>query len=128
MTDVLFEVAKTIGSASGIFAAAFLVWDRYVKHFPTAIIVARPLVEGSQHISQFLLVKNISDRPILISWNDGETRSLRLARDQSSRGIIQSLVGDTTIISLGSGVEVCLPLFRPRDYEAIDPDNSLAVC
>lgn len=50
MMDTILEFAKTVGSVSGIFAAAFLLWDRYVKHVPVAIIVARPLIDGSQQI------------------------------------------------------------------------------
>jgi hypothetical protein len=48
--ETLYEIAKAVGSASGFLAGAFLLWDRYVKHFPVAIIVARPLTEGSMQI------------------------------------------------------------------------------
>jgi hypothetical protein len=92
VTDFMVEFAKTVGSISGIFAAAFLLWDRFSKHFPVAIIVAQPLVEGSQHISPFLLIKNVSDRPILISWGNRDRTKLRVAKDQSTHGIIHSLV------------------------------------
>jgi hypothetical protein len=123
MTDFIFEFAKTVGSISGIFAAAFLLRDRWVKHFPVAIIVARPLVDGSQHIEAFLLVKNVSDRPILISWDNRDRTKLRLAKDQSTRGILQTLMHDQTVVSLGPGAEVYLPVLKPGNYDEIDPDN-----
>jgi hypothetical protein len=89
--EPLFEIAKTVGSLSGIFASAVLIWDRYAKHFPVAIIVARPLSHGSSQIVPFLLVKNVSDRPILITWNAGDSSRLRLAKDQSARGIMRGI-------------------------------------
>jgi len=127
MTDMLFEFAKTVGAASGIFAAAFLLWDRYIKHFPSAIIVARPLMEGSAQIVPFLLIKNISDRPILVSWDDGDTTRLRIARDQSAQGMVHTLFCGQTVISLGPMREASLPVLRPGTYEQIDPENFLEI-
>jgi hypothetical protein len=76
----IVELLKTIGSISGILAAGFLIRDRYVKHFPLAIIVARPLMHGSINIQPFLFVKNVSDRPILVSWeNPRDQNQLRIA-------------------------------------------------
>src|SRR5207237_272162 len=58
-----------------------LIRDRYVKHFPLAIIVARSLIPGSVHIVPVLFVKNVSDRPILVSWeNSRDPNQLRIAR------------------------------------------------
>ena len=76
MADTALEILKTIGSISGIFAAAFLIWDRYTKHFPLAIIVAQPLMPGSQNIVLFLGVANFSDRPILVSWKNKDVNSV----------------------------------------------------
>jgi hypothetical protein len=123
MTDFIVDLAKTVGSISGIFAATFLLWDRWVKHFPVAILVARPLIDGSQHIEAFLLIKNVSDRPVLISWDNGDRSTLRLAKDQTTRGILQTFMYDQTIVSLGPEAEVYLPVLKPGDYEEIDPDN-----
>jgi hypothetical protein len=121
----LIEILKTFGSLSGIFAAGFLVWDRYVKHFPLAIIVPRPIVPYSQNIEPFLFLKNLSDRPILISWANSDPARLRIAKDHSVRGIVKSIVGDETVIALGAGTEVLLPVMRPRSYAEIDADNML---
>jgi hypothetical protein len=117
MTDFLFDLAKTVGSISGVFAAAFLIWDRYVKHVPVAIIVARPLIDGSQQIVPFLFLKNASDRPILVSWDNDRTK-LRVGKDQSSHAILRSLA-----VSLGPEAETFLPVFKPNTYDAIDLAN-----
>jgi hypothetical protein len=122
MTEFLTDLVKTVGSISGVFAAAFLIWDRYVKHVPVAIIVARPLIDGSQQIVPFLFLKNASDRPILVSWDNDRTK-LRVGKDQSSRAILRSLGEDQTVVSLGPEAEAYLPVFKPNTYEEIDPDN-----
>jgi hypothetical protein len=122
MTEFLVDLVRTVGSLSGVFAAAFLIWDRYVKHVPVAIIVARPLVDGSQQIVPFLFLKNASDRPILVSW-DNDRSKLRVAKSQSSRAILRSLGDNQTVISLGPEAETYLPVFTPNTYDEIDPDN-----
>jgi hypothetical protein len=123
MTDFLFDLVKTVGSISGVFAATFLIWDRYVKHVPMAIIVARPLMDGSQQIVPFLLLRNASDRPILVSWDNDRTKLL-IAKDQTPEGIF-SYLSDRTVISLGAGAEVFLPVLRPGTYSEIDADNRM---
>jgi hypothetical protein len=123
----LFEIAKTVGSMSGLFASAVLVWDRYTKHFPIAILVARPLSHGSSQIVPFLLVKNVSDRPILIAWDAGDSSRLRLAKDQSARAIMRGIIDDETVISLGPESETLLVVFKPSRYEEIDAENSLEI-
>lgn len=121
MTDFLFDLAKTLGYLPGVFAAAFLIWDRYAKHRPIAIIVTRPLMGGSQQIVPFLLLRNASDRPILVSWHNDRTKLL-IAKDQTAEGIFGYLK-DRTVISLGAESEAYLPVMRPGNYDEIDPDN-----
>jgi hypothetical protein len=121
--DFLFGLAKTVGYLPGVFAATFLIWDRYVKHVPMAIIVARPLIDGSQQIVPFLFLKNASDRPILVSWDNDRTKLL-VAKDQTLQGIFSYLSGET-LISLGSEAEVFLPVLKPSTYNEIDSDNRM---
>jgi hypothetical protein len=123
----LLEILKTVGSLSGISAAAFLVWDRYTKHFPVAIIVPRPLIPGSQQIVHRLYIKNVSDRPILVNWEHGDANQLRIAKDESLDGIFNSQLRGQTVISLDAGAEALLPILKPGNYDQIDPDNSLQV-
>ena len=125
--ETLFDIVKTVGALSGLFASAVLIWDRYAKHLPVAIIVARPLSHGSSQIVPFLLVKNVSDRPILITWNAGDSSRLRLAKDQSARAILRGIIDDETIISLGPESEALLVLFKPSAYDEIDAENSLEI-
>lgn len=123
MTDFIIDLAKTVGSVSGIFAAVFLVWDRYIKHVPIAIIVARPLIVGSQQVAPFLLIKNASDRPVLFYWDNGDRTKLRVAKDQTVRGIVESLVDGQSVVSRGPSAEAYLPVLKPSTYDDIDPDN-----
>lgn len=127
MADTALEILKTIGSISGIFAAAFLIWDRYTKHFPLAIIVAQPLMPGSQNIVLFLGVANFSDRPILVSWKNKDVTRFRIGKSQSVRGVLETLFEDETTVALGPKQEVFLPLFKPTNFDNIDPDNPLEI-
>jgi hypothetical protein len=123
----IFEAVKDIGSVVALVTACFLVRDRYVKHFPLAIIVARPVMPGSRNIVPSLYVKNVSDRPILILWSNEDATQLRIGRDQSEHGLISAMLEDETIVALGPASETYLPLIRPGNYDEIDADNVLQI-
>ncbi|WP_159011357.1 hypothetical protein [Bradyrhizobium sp. S69] len=123
-TDFLIGLAKAVAYLPGVFAATFLIWDRYVKHRPMAIIVARPLMDGSVQIVPFLFFKNASDRPILVSWDNDRTK-LRVGKDQSAHAILRSLGDEQTVVSLGPEAEAYLPVFKPNTYDLIDPHNRM---
>jgi hypothetical protein len=128
MTEVdgsVFEVIKTVGGISGICTAIFLIYDRFTKHYPVAVIEARPLIEGGANIGHFLFLKNVSDRPILLSWTDGQTDRLKIARDHSARNIMRSLFAGETTIALAPQAATRLPVIKPRMYADVDPENIL---
>lgn len=127
MFDIL-EALKIGGSISGILAGSFLIWDRYIKHYPLATIVARPLIPHCRNIEHFLRLKNFGDRPILVSWeNRSEPNRLRIGKDQSSSGILEAMFEDKTVVALGPDAEVFLPLITPVNYADIDPDHTLEI-
>ncbi|MGJ5082725.1 hypothetical protein [Bradyrhizobium sp. HKCCYLS3013] len=126
MTDV-FEAIKTIGGLSGIFTAIFLIYDRATKHYPVAFIEARPVMEGSANIESFLVLKNVSERPILISWTDGQSDKLIVARDRTAEGLFRYLHASETTISLPPQGEAILPLLRPSTFPEIDPENMMEI-
>jgi hypothetical protein len=90
--EMLYEIGKTVGAISGLFALGLVLWDRYTKHYPVAIIVARPLIDGSRQIVPFLHLKNSSDRPLLVSWSDGDLHKMRVGKGQTLVGILQTLL------------------------------------
>ncbi|OPY95757.1 hypothetical protein A5906_07250 [Bradyrhizobium sacchari] len=126
--DTLYEIAKAVGAASGLLAISLLLWDRYVKHVPVAVVVARPLMAGSRQIAPFLHLKNPSDRPILVSWNNGDYRKMRVAKGQSLEGVLQTMFDGETTISLDGGAEAVLPIFKPRDYDDISSESQIELC
>ncbi|WP_441280126.1 hypothetical protein [Bradyrhizobium sp. 63_E2_N1_3] len=126
--DTFYEIAKAVGAASGLLAISLLLWDRYAKHVPVAVIVARPLMAGSRQIVPFLYLKNPSDRPILVSWKDGDHRKMRVAKGQSLEGVLQTMFDGDTTISLDGGAEAVLPIFRPREYDAISAESQIELC
>ncbi|MCK1519530.1 MULTISPECIES: hypothetical protein [unclassified Bradyrhizobium] len=119
------EFVKLFGGLSGICSVAFLILEKFTKHYPVAFIEARPLIDGSRNIVPFLYLKNVSERPILISWPDGDLSRFRVARDDSIDGILATMFEGETTISLSAGADAVLPLHRPRSYEEIDPENVL---
>jgi hypothetical protein len=127
MFDIL-EALKIGGSISGLLAGGFLIWDRFTKHYPVATIVARPLAPHSRNIVLFFRLKNFSDRPILVSWeNRSEANRLRIGRDQSTSGIVDAMSEDEIVVALGPEAEVSLPLIRPGNYADIDRGNTLEI-
>jgi hypothetical protein len=125
--ETLFDILKTAGSFLGIFASAFLIWDRYFKDFPVAIIVARPLMPGSAQIVPSLLLKNVSDRPVLVSWNRGDPTQLRIAKADSGHEVALSTFKGETMVSLGPASEAYFAVLRPRGYDEINPENPLEI-
>jgi hypothetical protein len=52
---------------------------------------------------------------------------LRIAKGQTVEGVVQTLLDGETTISLAPNGDVYLPLFLPRNAEAIEPENMMAV-
>jgi hypothetical protein len=127
MFDAIIEAIKIVGSISGLLTGAFLVRDRYIKHFPLAIIVGRPLMPGSRNIEPYLYVKNVSDRPILVLWENNDPTQLRIGKDQSFDGLVEAMSEDETVIALGPATEAFLPVIRPSNYDDVDPNNVLEI-
>jgi hypothetical protein len=127
MSDAIIELVKIVGSLSGLFATGFLLWDRYYKHFPVAIIVARPLTSASVNIVHRLSLQNVSDRPVLITWEHSDRAQLRVAKDDSIHGIVKSQLEGETVIAVEAGEEFLLPILKPSNYDDIDRDNVLQI-
>jgi hypothetical protein len=71
MASEIWEIIKGLGAIAGLLTGAFVIWDRYWRHLPQAVIVPRPLMEGSANIVARLAVKNFAPRPILLGWENG---------------------------------------------------------
>ena len=111
--DTLFEIVRTLGAVAGLASAAFLIWDRATKQYPVAFFEARPLIEGGSNIAIFVRLKNFSDRPVLLSWPNGQGRGLYIARNDSAEGIMRYVYEGETTIVLPSQAERVFPLLRP---------------
>jgi hypothetical protein len=123
--DILFEIVRTLGAIAGLASAAFLIWDRATKHYPVALFEALPLIDGGSNIEVFVRLKNFSDRPVLLSWPNGQGRGLYIARNDSAEGIMRYLFEGETTIVLSSQAERVFPLLRPSAYSKIDPENMM---
>ena len=49
--DWVMELFKGLGAAAGLLSAGFLVWDRYRKQRPTALVVALPHAQAVDLVS-----------------------------------------------------------------------------
>ena len=94
-------------------------------NYPVALFEARPPIEGGSNIGVFVRLKNFSDRPVLLSWPNGQGRGLYVARNDSAEGIMRYLSDGETTIMLSSQAERVFPLLRPSAYSEIDPENMM---
>ena len=76
-------------------------------------------------IVPFVYLRNVSDRPLLASWKDGNRDGLQIAKAQTAEGVVRKLLNGETTVSLGPHGEAYLPLFLPRDKEVIEPENMM---
>jgi hypothetical protein len=125
--EVVWEVVKGVGSFAGFFSTAYILYDRIWKHMPTAVVVARPLMEGSVQITPFLLVTNVATRPILVAWENGDRDSLRIAKSDTASSVVSTLFLGTTTISIDAGSSRQFPLLTPGNYADRPGDMVLSV-
>jgi hypothetical protein len=128
MASEIWEIVKGFGSIAGLVTGAFVVWDRFWRHTPQAIIVPRPLMEGSVNIVARLAVKNLAPRPILLAWdNDGRPAHLRIAKDDSIHGVVSSQFPGRRTIVLDVGEVREFDLLRPANYFDLASEDWLHV-
>lgn len=124
--ELTWEIAKGLGSVAGFFSTVYILYDRILKHVPTAVLVPRPIVPGSQNIAARLSIKNVAARPILVAW-DRAQGSINLAKDDSTRGIISSLFPGESVIAIDAAESRELIVLKPRDYNTLDADAPLTI-
>ncbi|MEI4482252.1 MULTISPECIES: hypothetical protein [unclassified Phyllobacterium] len=126
--DGIWEAIKGIGSIVGLLTGGFVVWDRFLSSAPSMIIRAKPLLTGSVEKWPILDVTNKGDRPIIIRWKNGERlNSFGLAKDNSTRSIVESLVPGSSAVSIDTGESLKIEMFLPSNLEAIDDGNQIEV-
>lgn len=123
--ELVWEVFKGLGSMAGLATGAFVIWDRFWRHTPQAIVVSRPLMEGSSNIVARLAIKNLASRPIVISWENGAANHLRLAVDDSIHGIVSSLFEGRKVLAINAEETREFVILRPYNFPDINPDDWL---
>lgn len=123
--ELAWEIFKGVGSMAGLVTGAFIIWDRLWRHVPQAVVVPRRLMEGSVNIVARLAIKNLAMRPILLSWENGASGHLRLAKDDSVGGVVNSLFGGRKTIVIDVGASRELEIMRPYNFDEIAPDDWL---
>jgi len=118
----LWEAIKGLGAVVGIMTGLFVLWDRFYKMSPVAVVTTHADEDGWVKTTH-LRVWNPSDRPILISWRNGAPGNLRIAIDHSIQNIVTAAVGGAQTIVVESGQQKDLLLLKPEGYNAIDREN-----
>ncbi|EJB07522.1 hypothetical protein Rleg9DRAFT_6536 [Rhizobium leguminosarum bv. trifolii WSM597] len=114
------------GSVIGVVTGAFVIWERFFRYQPMAFIIAKPLIPGGAQKACYLRVINRSERPIFVSWPTGiEDNALRIAADHSSRAIVKSLLHGEKAVVLDGGEDATFPVLKPRNWEALEPDQTI---
>jgi hypothetical protein len=120
----LWDALQELGSLVGLATGLFVIWDRFFRHSPTAVLVTRPLIPGGHTKGVYLQVTNRADRPILLSWENGLAPGrFGIARDHSIEAIVVSTLEGRSTIVLDSGEVKELLVLRPPDRHRIDPEN-----
>jgi hypothetical protein len=125
-SELVWEVFKGLGSLAGFWSTGYVLWDRYWKHIPQAIVVARPLMEGSRNLVARLAIKNLAARPILIGWEHSPDR-MRVAIDNTADKIIDSVFPGRTTVAIDAGELREFPLLKPSDFGALSTDAPLSI-
>lgn len=123
--EFIWEAIKGLGSVAGLATGAFVIWDRFWRHTPQAIVVSRSLMEGSSNITARLTIKNLASRPIVISWENGAANHLRLAVDDSIHGIVSSLFEGRKVLAIDADQTLEFAILRPYNFPDLDPDDWL---
>ncbi len=123
--DLIWDTLTGVGAVIGILTGAFVLWDRMFRFSPTAVVVTKPLIEGGMNMGIYLRLKNPSERPVLITWENGEPGCFRIADDHSTKEIVHAAIGGRRTIAVDPGTERNLGLLQPGDYSEINLDNRI---
>ena len=121
----MVQFFQTLGAVFGVLSAAFVVWDRLVSQFPTAIMIGAPL-DGFGRRSSYLRIANRSERPILL-WFDttDDASQFRIAIDHSPRSIISSVIRGTTVFTLYPKEVRDFPVIRSPNFAETHIDGQI---
>lgn len=120
----IWAVIQGCGALVGLATGAFVVWDRVIKEWPVAFIVREPLMPGSINTVSKLRIINRSQRPLLVWWRAGEnSNEFRIARDDSVREIVTSLLPGEPKHIVDGNETVDLELLKPGRMDEIALDN-----
>ena len=125
---MLLEIIQGMGSAAGLLSAGYLGWQFATRRTPVAIIVPLRPWEISPTASQFVRIKNPSDRPMIVRFDDNVDRNeLRIVRDDSIRAAVEAAVGRSVEVIISANETRDFRLARRADHEEIEPENYLQV-
>jgi hypothetical protein len=120
----IWEFVSGLGALVGLATGIFVVWDRFFRHSPTAIVIARPLIPGGKVNGTYLQVTNRSDRPILVSWKSGvRDGQFGVAAGDSTLQIAESVLDGHRTVVIEPTSAYDFVLLMPPQYSELDVDS-----
>lgn len=125
---MFLEVLQGVGSAAGLVSAIYLGWQFVTRRMPVAVIIPKRPWEMSPTTTQFLRVRNPSDRPMIVRFQDNVGQNeLRIMHNNSTRAAIEVAMGRSVELIIGAAEEREFRLARRADHDQIGSENSLQV-
>ncbi|MGN6284767.1 MAG: hypothetical protein ACTHM2_06435 [Afipia sp.] len=121
--EFAWETTKAIGGFAGFASTAYVLWDRFWQRTPSAIVLAQPVMAGSKTLRPVLAIRNVADRPIIVSWRNGPDTGFRLAKDDSVRGIVQTMFPGAATAVVEPESTRRFHLLKPGNYDEINQEN-----
>jgi hypothetical protein len=122
---MIWDFVQGLGAVVGLMTGGFVLLERFTKHRPVVIVVAPPFgdFKGAQR-QLAVRFTNPSDRPILVESETGaQSGHLRLAQDDSIRGIVTSLLPGSMRFPIDAGATKEFPLLKPPRFAEMDENS-----
>lgn len=126
--EYFWEAIKGLGAVVGLVTGIFVVWDRFWKMTPTAVVVMRPVSEHSSALTPKLSIRNPADRPMIFRWkNRSEKGRFGLSQDILPLTLIKQLKKDESEVVIDAGQTMELDLHKPDNIDSLEPDSLIKI-
>lgn len=126
--EFVWQTIQGVGAVVGLVTGLFVVWDRFIRMTPAAVVYPRRLSESSAFKTLYLQVRNPADRPILLTWRNGLHKGVfGLVADDSTRSVVESVLDGKTTVVVDAGASRDFRLHKPQDIAEIGLDDTVDI-
>ena len=109
-----------IGAAVGFLTGVYTFFDRFMKGWPLAYLVASG---PATNAILFLRVKNVGQQDVVLRRICSVPRLYQIAKNDSRKAIIEAEVHDTFAAVLQPGEQIDFPVFPSQVGRSMAPDG-----